>query len=277
MLDSKVISLLHLTRQENKILKALENGDYNISDLAVLTRFPRTTLYTALSSLKKRGLITRSTKGKSVLISLVPSPEISKLFAESATAFSPEGNVRVANKSKTGKTSGFTLIYGKKAMFKVWQSLADINSKERFYAIQPTRSLINTVKLFKPGEFVPINNAIKKNKVIVDAIMKEDGFPTYMDLHKGQPDVQKKIIKSFLGRSADMSVVKNEYLNNNAELLIAPSSAFIMNWENEVGIKIENRDMIDLLRELYLLAKGYGKKIDFNEYMREWEKKVLHP
>lgn len=264
MIDKRMAALLALTKQEHKILKALEKGPVNISSLSGLTRFPRTTLYTALSALKDRGLIHTLTQGKAVVVSAVPTSQISDLFAESATAFSPEGNMRLG---------GFTLIHGKKAMLKVWESLADVK-KERVYAIQPTKSLLNTIKLFKPGEFVPINNAIKKNKVIMDAIMKEDGFPSYMAAYDGKPDIQKKIIESFIGRSTDMTKVGNEYLNNNAELFITSQCAFIMNWENEVGIKIENRDMIDFLKELYMLAKGYGKKIDFNEYMREWEKKL---
>ncbi len=272
-LSPKAVSLLNLTPQEYKILQALESGPSNISLLSERTRFPRTTLYTAISSLQGRGLIAKFPQGKSVLISSVPADKISDLFAESAAALSLEGNIRVSSISKTGKSSGFTLIYGKKAMLQVWESLA-YEKNRRIYVIQPTRSLMHTLKLFKPGEFVPINDAIKKNKVIMDAIMKEDGFPSYMRTYAGQPGVQKKIIESFLDRRADVTKVSNEYLNNNAELFITSSHAFLMNWENEVGIKIENQDMIDFLKELYVLAKGYGKKIDFNEYMREWKKKV---
>lgn len=264
MLNKQIAKLLGLTTQEYEVLKTLEMGPSNISSLSSLTGFPRTTLYTTLSTLKNRGLISTKTAGKAVLVSLTPSSNISKIFTQGATAFSPDGNIAMAD---------FTLIHGKKAMLKVWQSLVNVKH-ERVYVIQPTKSLLNTIKLFKPGEFVPLNNAIKKNKVIMDTIMKEDGFPSYMAAYATRPDIQKKIIESFIGRSADMTKVDNRFLDNNAELLITSQHAFIMNWENQVGIKIENRDMINFLKELYILAKGYGKKIDFNEYMREWLKRT---
>lgn len=273
MKESTLTDLLGFTKAEERIWQTIQKGLWNISEISTFTKFPRTTLYTALASLKKRGMITTRSKGKAVIVSPTPGHILSDLLAESATTFRDDGNIKVIKKHTTGSQSGFTFIHGKKAMLKVWERMAQ-KGVGRFYAIQPTRSLLNTIKLFKPGEFVPINNAIKKNKIIVDAIAREDGFPEYMKAHKDKPSVQKDIINSFLGRMTDMTHVKNEYLNNNAELIITSRSAFLMNWEHEVGIEIENKDMVDFLRELFELAKGYGKKINFNEYMQDYLKRV---
>ena len=271
LMDTQLKKLLGFSQHEAKIWKSLETDSYNISELATLTKFPRTTLYTALASLKKRGFITTHAKGRSVIVSPLPERDMSLLLTQGALSFTKGGNMRIAHKEKNN--SGFTVIYGKNAMLKVWESLAERKTK-RVYAIQPSRSLLNTIKLFKPGEFIPLNTAIKKNKVIVDAIMREDGLPTYLNFHKDNPKIQKEILESFAGRMADTTLVKNSYLNNNAELLVTPRSAFLMNWENQVGIEIENKDMIELLKELFELAKGYGKKIDFNEYIKNYLEKT---
>jgi hypothetical protein len=204
-----------------------------------------------------------------VVVSPTSSEAISNLFAEGSTSFRDEGSIEVVKKTKNNSQSGFTFIYGKKTMLKVWESMAEKNIG-RFYAIQSTRSLLNTINLFKPGEFIPINNAIKKNKIIVESIAREDALPTYLNTYKDDPKIQRGIIDSFRGRMTDTTLVKNDYLNNNAELLLTSKSAFLMNWEQEVGIEIKNKDMIDFLKELFDLAKGYGKKIDFNEYLKKW-------
>lgn len=264
-------TILSFSRHETKIWQALEKGSWNVSQLATLTRFPRTTLYTALDSLRRRGLITTRRQGKSVIISPIPRQAISDLLTESALAFNEIGNVRISSKKKNN--SGFTLIYGKKAMFNVWENLAKKGVK-RFSVIQPSRSLLHTISRFTPEEFITVNDAIKKNSIIVDAIIREDNLPTYMNFHKNNPAAQKNILKSFLGRMADTTLVRDDYLNNNADLILTSKSAFLMNWENEIGIEIDNPDMIDLLRELFTLAKGYGKKIDFNQYMREYLEKI---
>jgi Sugar-specific transcriptional regulator TrmB len=265
-MDTKTTDLLGFSHQETKIWQSLQKRSSNITELAGITHFPRTTLYTALSSLKRRGLIKTYHKGKSVIVSPIENRDISDLLNTSALTFNETGNIRVSNKEKDG--SGFTVVYGKEVMFKVLERLTQKGVK-RLYAIQPAQSLLNTIKHFKPGEFIPINNAIRKNKIIVDAIIREDNVSTYLNFHKDDRTIQKKIVESFLGRMADTTLVKNEYLNNNADLIFTSQSAFLMNWEQEVGIEIKNRDMIDLLKELFELAKGYGKKIDFNEYMRE--------
>ncbi len=266
-------ALLNLTRDEERIFLATQREPLNISDLARKTKIPRTTLYTALASLKNRGFIESRRKGKAVFIVALPYNEIQKLLTGAATSLTQSGTLPIIKKHEDGKTSGFTLVYGKEAMLKIWESFASKDMK-RMYAIQPTLSLVNTVKLFKPGEFVPINQKIKKNKIIMEAIMKEDGFPTYMKLYANQPAVQKAIIKSFIGRAADTVLVDNQFLNSNAELIMTPHFACLMNWEKEVGIKIENKDMVDFLLELFKLAKGYGKKFDFNLYMKRWLEKV---
>lgn len=266
MTKTPLTTILGFSRQETKIWQALEKGSWNVSELAGHTHFPRTTLYTALDSLRRRGLITSHRRGKSVVISPLPRQAISDILTESALAFNETGNVRMSSKKRNN--SGFTLIYGKKAMLKVWENLAKKGVK-RIFAIQPSRSLIHTISRFAPEEFVRINNAIKKNNIIVDAIIREDNLPAYMNFHKNNPSAQKNILRSFLGRMADTTIVKNDFLNNNADLILTSKSAFLMNWENEVGIEIDNTDMIELLRELFNLAKGYGKKLDFNTYIRE--------
>ena len=270
-MDIRARRLLALTEHEADMWASLQKGDKNISKLARETGFPRTTLYTAIESLKRRGLVTSRAKGRAVVVSAIDHGTISELFTKSALEFNDTGSVRIA--TNDDHYSGFTVIYGKDAMLNTWKRLAN-KKGERVYCIQPSRSLVSTIKRFKAGEFVPLNEAIKKNRVIMESIIREDNLSTYLDFHAAKPAVQKAIIKSFLGRMADTTLVGNEHLNNNADLLITSREAFLLNWEQEVVIEIRNRDMIELLKEFFELAKGYGKKIDFNRYMEGYLRRV---
>lgn len=251
MITDEISKLLGLSPAEKKILEVIRGRPSNMSELSRLIKIPRTTLYTAINTLKSRELISMRKKGKAVIV----SPTRSELLENLHLVHSADQK--------------FTFLYGKEAMLKVWEHLASSPARSRISCIQPTKSMISLVGNSKPGEFIPTNELIKENQIIVEAIMREDVFTNYMNLHKDDPKLQKQIIESFIGRMNDTTFVDNRFLNNNSDLLIGIDGAYLMNWQSEVGIKIQDKDMIALLKELFDLARGYGKKIDLNDYMKE--------
>lgn len=273
-MNKALTKLIGLSNHEYEIWQALKLKPNTISSLARLTGFPRTTLYTAIAKMLERGLINKHQKGRSVLLSPISDIELSQIlsgrnFAISSGKDTQDLDMEVA--SHMG--NGFKIIRGKSEMLKVWQKSTEKETR-RVYVIQSTQSLVTTVKKFKAGEFIPINDAIKKNGVIMSAILRNDNLPTYLDMHKNDPRLQEDILRSFLGRTSDVTLVQNEFLNMNSELVILNKSAFLMNWEDEVAIEIENADMIKLLKELFELTKGYGKKIKYEEYIQNYIRKI---
>ncbi len=267
-----LIRLLNLTDIERMVLSSIRHKDLNVSEIAKISRIPRTTLYTAIDSLAQRNMISSRKEGKSTVLSPISTNELAeRLQGESAQMIeSGAFTIHAKNhKLEDRARNSMTYIYGKGAMLDVWQQMAR-STKNRFQMIQPTKSLETVLNKYDQKTFIPINNAIKKNKVIMETIMNENSFPTYMNFYKGKKEIQRQILKSFVGRAADTTMVKNNFLQNNADLILNSRSAFLMNWESEVGIKIENRDIVDLLHELFRLAKGYGQKVDLNEYLKKW-------
>lgn len=259
MLSKDIINFLNLTSDEQKVLEAISFAPKNISQLARTLKVPRTTLYTAIASLLRRRLIEKSKKGKATMITLLRSDMLISLQNIHGNSSSPQ--------------LGFSLIQGKDALLQVWKEAVKIPNS-RIKAIQPIRSMETTVKKFKPGTFVPINEALKTNHIVLEAIVHEDAFKQYMNIHKDDPHIQKKIAQSFFGRMNDTTVVGRNYLNSNSDLIITNAGAFLLNWENETGVHIQNKDLILLLTELFQLARGYGKKIDLNELTGRWAKKA---
>ncbi len=270
-LNLKTIELLQLSRKEVSILENLdENGNYTVADISRISRLPRMTLYPLLQILRKRGLLDYKRQGKRRYWFSTSPEALGQTLTKLGYDISQNKKLSVSVEDHTG----FTLINGKEELFNVWRELAEDNPGERIRAIQPTKSLLSALQNYKPGEFVPINNAIKENKIVVESLIREDTFPSYIATHKNNPKVQKEILESFIGRSADAVFTSNKYLNNDSDLMITKDSALLINWQNQVGVKIENKDMVMFLYELFELARGYGKKVDQNEYLRELLSKI---
>ncbi len=272
MLSKTLIRLLNLTDIEQSLLASIEREDLNVSRIAEITRIPRTTLYTAIDSLLHRNMIRARKIGKSTVLSPVSRNELAETLQNESMQMVESGTFTIQKKTaqmSESRQNAMTFIHGKDAMLDVWKHMAQ-SCGNRFQMIQPTRSLMTVLGKYDPNVFVPINDAIKKNKVILETIVNENSFPTYMNLYKGNPQIQKQIVKSFMGRAADTTMVKNSFLKNDADLILTSRQAFLMNWDHEIGIKIENRDIVQLLHELFRLAKGHGQKVDFNEYVKKW-------
>ena len=137
--------------------------------------------------------------------------------------------------------------------------------------IQSTTSIkdVLTKTSFKET-WEPINKAIIDKGLIVEGLIREDYYTsTYLDLYKDDKEKQKTFLKSFIGRATDMVFVKNDFLNSSTDLMIFDNTAFLVNWKDEVAVEIKNQDMLEFLKEMFHLARGYGKKVDQNEYLKK--------
>lgn len=267
MIDEKIISLLGLTRREVRVFSYLrENPSSQISSIASDTKIPRMTIYLTLESLKKRTLVDYSRKGKR---RFWYSVEFSKLGSEIMGSVyslteSKEIRVDIAN-------SGFAIHQGIKGMYKVWQELNKLSPNSRVLGIQPTNTMkyaLNTLNWQE--KIAPLQENIIKKPIIIDGVLAEDYYKFLMAHYSNNKDLQKKVMESFLGRSTSITFIDSQYFKDaESELLILSDVAFLSDWKNLISIEIRNPAMLHFLKELYELAKGYGKKINQEEYIKK--------
>lgn len=103
----------------------------------------------------------------------------------------------------------------------------------------------------------------------MEGLIREDYMDAYLAFYKDNKIVQKNILKSFIGRSTDMTYVKNNILNSSMDLMIFNKTVVFMSWKDEIAIKIKNENIIQFMKEIFYLIKEDGKKIDQNEYYRK--------
>jgi hypothetical protein len=272
MFDQKIIDFLRLTRNEIRVAEFLKKvPSSQVADIVVGTHIPRMTVYLALSSLKQRGLATYSRKGKRRFWILAEGSAIAAHIMTSAYALSDLGEIRI-----TAKNSGFAIHQGLKGMYRVWQELQKLTPHTRVQAIQPTSAMRYALKnLDWTEKIAPLQENIIRKQLIIDGVLPDDCYTFMMEQYKYDKNLQKKMLESFLGRAADITFVSKDYFRDaESELIILPTVAYLSDWKNEVSIEIRNPAMLHFLKELYSLAKGYGRKINQEEYIKRLLAKI---
>lgn len=258
--------LINLTKDEKKTLTCLTLGTKSMSDIARSTKIPRTTLYTTITSLLSRGLIYKNKISNQTHITLKDRSELDTIiFNESSYAKnSVQENV-------IPTIQDYKIIYGLENTISMYQEMCS-KKNERIYTIQPTRSMLSAVKKISPEELIKLNEKVKKNHIIFDAIIHQNYMTTYMNNYldkEGKDQTQKSLLESLQNRLSDTRIIDGQYLNVSSEIFLTSTQLYIFDWEHESCIKINNRNIISLLKEMFLLAKAHSKKIDYHKLIEE--------
>jgi predicted transcriptional regulator len=263
----QLIPLLSLSNNEVKILKVLEvNNPLTVALLSKNTKIPRMTIYLTLNSLKNRGILNYNRLGKRKYWKINEKEKISKILWDALQKFNSSENITTV---KTND-SGFSVIKNMESLWSIWQEAVAGNKDSRIYGIQPTESLKEILnKSDWQNKIAPINEAITNNKLIIEGLTREDYIPTYLKYFENDKSKQRKILEDLQNRMSDMVNVSNDHFKYPVDFMMFKDKAFLINWKNEVAIEIKNTDMLNFLKELFDLARGYGKKVDQGNYIRE--------
>lgn len=272
MLNEKTTSLLGLTKTETKILKLLKNRSEPmvVSDISRDGKIPRMSVYLGLNSLKRRGITDYKRKGKRRFWYMVDTKTFTSSVISALTSLTGANEIGISSNN-----SDFTIYHGIDGLYKSWESLKDLPPYTRVYGIQPTDSIKLSIKKLDWKRIKPLNENILNKPIIIDGVLPEDYYPTYIKLFAHDKKTQKSSLKSFIGRGTDMTFIDEKYFKGSeTELLILPSVAYLTDWKNEVSIEIKNTVMLAFLRQLYELAKGHGRKVDQNAYIKDLLEKI---
>ncbi len=271
-MNKDLVNLLSLSNNEVKTFEYLKKfPQLQIADISKGTKIARMTLYPIIESLKKRGLIIAQRKGKRRFWSIIDSKDMSESIVNIATKLLDSQEVRL-----NIQHSGFAILHGEQAIDKVWKSLDSLPPYTRVLGIQPTSSLKQSLgKLPWHEKVKPIQQTILTKPIVIDGVISEDYYPSMINFYANDKHVQRMALESFLGRATDMTFVSKEFFKNTeSELLILPNVAYLTDTKNEISIEIRNPIMLGFLRELFELAKGYGKKVNQNNYIEGLLQKI---
>ena len=82
-------------------------------------------------------------------------------------------------------------------------------------------------------------------------------------------EMAQQVASAFTGRPEDIVKVDAPFLDEKAEVFIIQGQTFFVDWYSEVAVKINDRNMTDLIKALCLSAKEYGVRYNQGEYVEK--------
>lgn len=265
-LDS--LSLFDFTEAEESIVNTLlEKGPQSVSSLGRIADIPRTTAYSVLKRLQERGMVRRQSRSYASVWNIVSSTKLKKRMASGLEYLDRELTVEQLEAElhvKVSETVEFFVFNGVDAMFHVYQWMMINHFNQRVCGIQPRASMETILAKLHPEKVAQLNDVVKDNKVIMDAVLPESIQEYYRTILLGQP----RLAKSIEGRTAAVHLVPDAILPFNADLLVGRNTALLANWDEEALVLIKNASMVLLLRCLFEMLQHEGRSFDHNAFVR---------
>ncbi|OHA16574.1 MAG: hypothetical protein A3C79_01420 [Candidatus Taylorbacteria bacterium RIFCSPHIGHO2_02_FULL_45_28] len=261
-IGTKAAALLGLTPSDVTILKAISSKESAIPDIASRTGVPRTSLYYMLSTLERRSLVSNYERRGKKYWKTSSVEELRTRYTSLFNGFDSLKDDRIVKEMSRETT--VTFYRGNSNVINVLREISDLPLKSRFYGIQPEASIIQAVTRNDIKEIIRFNRKINSKKLIVEGIIHEKGTDSMIKVLPTRIGIE--LLKSFSNRSADTVKLPDNYLNKTkSEIYLYNNKIAIVNWSEEFAVIIQNKDVFDLLKEMFNSTKYLLERYDQNE------------
>lgn len=254
------LKLLGLSKKEQKVLTALQQGSDTPVKLAKATDVSRTAIYAILQNLKKRGLAASSITHGKKRWTLAPGREIEEaLYAVKRSLLKiPEGREEVHGLSD----STVVIHRGHVAIRKVLGELLFAHKNERFYALIGDTAGAYWNTMFSLQETNRFNRALKHNNIIAEMIVQEGV------LERQARELGASWARDFEGRTARTNSIDAEYFQYASQVFIFKQSIYLMALGEELVIEVRNSEIQKMLLTFIKFMQDNSRGIDANELLR---------
>ncbi len=267
-IDKKSSVLLGLCANDVTILKALSFKEQAVSDLALSTQIPRTSLYYMLPRLQERGFLEKVRRSRKILWRKASDEDICNAYEEALKRFKGASDAENGGGSSEVRAisdaARIGLYQGNEKVLTVFDEILSMPPKSRFFGIQPEQSIIAAVTRNPIEKIISFNQRINAKRMIVEGIVHERGTDS---MFAALPENEGlELLRSFANRSADTAKLPNNFLNKTkAEIYLYEDKVAIVNWHEEFAVIIENKDVFELVKEMFNSTKYLLGKYDQNE------------
>jgi sugar-specific transcriptional regulator TrmB len=242
--------LYKLKEKEIIILNILEKQSSFVNEIVLASSLPRMSIYLILDSLIKRGLVAKNKKGGRWIYSTT-SPNLSLTKERNRTH-------RNENKGNRDELEKIKLD----EMYENYVKFVNENFGARVLALQTTKSFNTALEKMGETKWKIVNNLIKKNEIVIDAIVPEN---VVADSKKGSLEWKETII----GRKTSVKTVPDFTMDFNAEIFLGNKWGMMTNWETETQIIITDKNILEMLKMFIFSLRGFGKSVDVHSLLKE--------
>lgn len=255
------LSVLGLSKKEERVLVALRDSAGTPLELSRITKVSRPAVYAILQNLKKRGLVQSRVVDGRKQWRMCDVRHIDEVIAGAKRALldTPQGSEEVYGMSD----SSVIVHRGAEAIKEAMLSLFANNTHERFlWGFQGDTSTIGWNRVFTVAETNRINRDIKNNHIITEAILPDGWF-----------EKQTRLLgvgwaKDFEGRTTRVNVIDPKYFKHGGQCFIFKDSVYFFALNEELVIEVRNSEIQKMIRSLFTFMQDNSHVIDANGLLR---------
>jgi len=260
-LSSEQIRLLGLSRSELRVLDAIYDGRSTPLIITTHTKVSRPAVYEIIERLHGRGLI-RSTirNGKKYWIKAKLQDLEQELYNSKKQLFGIDEGVEEVR----GLSDSLVTVHrGDEAIRKLLRGILVENKDTRLSTIQGDAVVIGWNKVFGVEGTNELNRFIKKNRIIVEAIMPFGWFERQTKL------LGTKWARDFEGRMSINHEIDEHYFEHGGQIWMFKNSVYFVAMNEEIVIEVRNSEIQRLIMAMFNFIQDNSKKFDVNARLRE--------
>jgi hypothetical protein len=241
-----------LLPSEKSILKNISENPLLLSEVSRISNLPRTTTLHALKKLESRGLVLQMKAGKRSVWSKATIEKVEESFE------SLEKIVDLSFLNKSGQ--GVRVFNGiEELKLILWSELRALPKHGALTGVQTANSAHMQIEKLGTKEIAGINKFIEDKQFVVSAVFEEEYYL------KNFKKFGTEWLGGFKERIAAMVFVPQEYLLFDAEMNIFVNKVLLINWKEETGILIEDKNIVKLLKSLFKFMHDRGRRLNHHE------------
>lgn len=264
MEPKKIFEELGFSAKESGFLSALLGLKRStVSALGKKTLMPRTTLYTIIEKLEKRGLIHKVGVGNHSEWEVLAPDALYRKVKSSLNGFKenlPELEKMYGADTAVKIPAVVTSYETHDGMKKAYESILRLSKGERVYSIEGVRSVEAKLKHFKKDYVVEWQETFKKKGVIIEGLTGE-----------GTLSVLKKMDAEHLhaqfGKTVIAGLLPDEYLDFETDMFCFHNTVVIVIPARDRVVIIQSPEIARMIQNLFRLAQHFSRKIDLNAFV----------
>ncbi|MEI6553283.1 MAG: helix-turn-helix domain-containing protein [bacterium] len=259
--------ILGLSKAELSIIDSLESKDSKERNMSIVnisreTGIPRTSLYYILPKLERRGFIETKRNNKKIFWRKSSDEDFEKKYIRTIESVTER---KISSNSPTPNQDRIKVLYGTEQLSTVFDEITDLPTRTRVFAIQPDLSILDVIKKMPIKKSIAVCDGIKDKHLIMDGMVHEKSIDSIKD-SLSDKKVIKELLESFGGRSADMAKLPDNFLpTTHAETYLYEDKVTLLNWDKEIAVIIKDKDIFQLVKEMFNSTKYLMNRYDQNE------------
>lgn len=257
----KNLSILDLSRKEEKVLLAIIEGCRTPLSISNKTKVTRPAVYDILLKLKKRGLVQSKIKEGKKSWALVDQRELVSSLYETKKVLLGLSDGR---EEVVGVDDSLIVLHkGKKAVNKILHEIFQSRHHERFLGLSGTSPISDWMTVMDVDGIGIINRTIKKNSLITELIAPEKWIEEHFKA------MGKEWAVDYEGRTASTVYVEKKYFDHGAQLFGFKDALYLLALGDQLIIEIRHSAIQKMILSMYAFMKDHGEKVDANRLLRE--------